>query len=314
MSQPQAPIVLFCFNRPQHLERTLASLMACPGYEASPIFVYADGPRHDADRPLVAAVHEVLARRLPASATVVTRSANVGLSANIIEGVTAVCATYGQAIVLEDDLLLDPRFLQFVNDALRRYADVENVYQVSGFMFDAPALKGRREAVLLPWSTSWGWATWQRAWQQFDPSATGWEALERDPALRRRFNLGNTYDYASMLERQMNGQINSWAVRWYWTLFRAAALAVYPPFNLVDNTGFDGSGTHGRGWLRRFAQRADAAAPTGDILLPDAVVVDQRIHQQVLAAIWRCNGGWLGHAVSRARQAIEPWRPSARGR
>ena len=310
MNSLNAPVALFCFNRPQHLERMLTSLMACRGFESTSLFVYADGPRHEADRPLVAAVREALARRLPASATVIARPANVGLAANIIDGVSTLCQTHGRVIVIEDDLLLDPRFLHFMNEALERYADMAHVYQISGYMFDVPALAGQREAVFLPHSSTWGWATWQRAWQHFDPLATGWQTLTRDATMRRRFNLDNAYDYASMLESHMRGHINSWGVRWYWTVFKAGALVVFPPFSLVDNTGFDGSGTHGRGWLRRFGHAGAAAVPSGPISLPGSAVLDERIRRQVRDTVWRHNGSWLGQMVSRGRRAVQRLRRS----
>ena len=184
----------------------------------------------------------------------------------------------------------------------------------SSDLFDVPALQGRHEAVVLPWGTSWGWATWQRAWDRFDPLATGWESLAADAAMRRRFNLDGAYDYASMLENQMLGRRHSWAIRWYWTMFKASALAVFPPFTLVDNTGFDGTGTHGRGWLRSFGRprATPTQASTGSIALPETAVVDGHVRAAVRDALWRHNGGWLGHAVDRARRAIGPLRAGAR--
>jgi hypothetical protein len=303
MSRTMAPIALFCFNRPRHLARTLDSLMACEGFDSSPIFVFADGPRRDADQAATSAVREVLAARLPSRAKVSVRPVNAGLARNIVDGVGSVCAAHGRVIVLEDDLLLDPRFLTFMNDALDRYANDAAVYQVAGHSFESPAFANRSEAMLLPWVTSWGWATWQRAWDSYDEHATGWRDLAANAALRRRFNLDNAYDYATMLERQMRGELQSWAVRWYWSIFRADGLAVFPPFSLVDNTGFDGSGTHGRGWLRGRKPAITRRPPTQAILLPGPTL-DETLRQQARDAIWAHNGGWLGHVVDRIRRPL----------
>jgi Glycosyltransferase like family 2 len=304
MTRTYAPVVLFCFNRPRHLARTIDSLIACPEFGSSELFVYVDGPRNAADNQAVAAVRDVLASRLPETATVVARPSNVGLARNIVEGVDALCASHGRVIVIEDDLLLDRRFLTFMNDALDRYCDEPRVYQVAGHTFETPAFSRGEDAVLLPWPTSWGWATWKRAWAHFDPRATGWEELARDRSLRRRFNLDNAYDYATMLERQMGGFIQSWAVRWYWTLFRADALAVYPPFTLVENAGFDGTGTHGRGWLRRVRRSAPQPTASGRIHLPWPVTLDERIRLHARNAIWTYNGGWIGYLADRVRRPL----------
>lgn len=306
-----APIALFCFNRPEHLRRTLASLQACDGFEASDLHVYSDGARNEAERPSVMAVRDVLARHLPASATVIARESNVGLAVNIIEGTTDLSRRFGRVITIEDDLLLDPRFLRFMNDALERYANQPNVFQVAGHMFESPALAGSSQAVALPWPSSWGWATWKRAWAQFDAQATGWQELATEPGLRRRFNLDGAYDYTTMLERQMKGEIQSWAVRWYWSVFRAGGLTIYPPFNLVTNIGFDGQGTHGRGLLRRFGSSSAPPAPSGPIRLREVAALDPDVCRHVLDALRRDNGGRLGRVFDRLRRLL--WLVRSRG-
>ena len=80
-----------------------------------------------------------------------------------------------------------------------------------------------------------------------------WEKLRADRVLRRCLNLDGAYDYATMLIRQMAATRSSWAVRWYWTVLMNG-LALFPPFSMVRNTGFDGSGTHGRGRVCKFSE------------------------------------------------------------
>ena len=94
-------------------------------------------------------------------------------------------------------------------------------------------------------TTTWGWATWARAWEAYDPAATGWEQLQQDRPLRRRFDLDGAYPYTWLMKRQQRGQSDSWGIRWYWSVFQAQGLSVFPPRTLVSNTGQDGSGTHG---------------------------------------------------------------------
>ncbi len=116
--------------------------------------------------------------------------------------------------------------------------------QVSGYMFPVD-LDADTDAVFLPFTTSWGWATWSRAWRRFDPQMSAFERLSADPALRRTFNLEGAYDYFDLLRRQKRGQVDSWAIRWYLSVFMQGGLTLYPVRSLVQNIGFDGSGTHG---------------------------------------------------------------------
>lgn len=297
----QAPIAIFCYRRPDHLRRTLQSLMQCEGFEGSPVFVFGDGPRNEAEQASVEATRVVARELLGGNTQYNFNDSNRGLSASVIDGVSTVIELHGRAIVIEDDLALNKFFVRFMNDALDRYKDDDNVFQVSGYAFDSKEIASLNQSVFLPFTTSWGWATWQRAWQQFDPTARGWELLATNAELRARFNLGGAYDYATMLERQMSGQRDSWAIRWYWSVFMKSGLILFPPKSLVSNTGFDGSGTHGGGVFSRFNQVFD-----GSVIkypeLPMSAVLNQSAVAQAVAALRRQNGGLRARCFDMVRR------------
>ncbi len=288
------PIVVFAYRRTEHLQRTLSSLIQCEGFAGSPVIVYGDGPKTAKEIPDVEATRRLAHNMLGKTAEYHFSPINKGLSRSIIEGVGAVTRRFGRAIVVEDDLLLAPGFLNYMNTALDRYAEDSAVLQVSGYMFDVPEFNERRDAFFLPLTVSWGWATWRRAWDVFDPEVSGWEKMRPGSELRRRFNLGGAYDYASLLEDQIAGRADSWAILWYWTVFRAGGLVLFPPRSLVENAGMDGSGTHGRGRLTKF--RMGHRVPVLPVLigLPNELAIDAEVLVKVRAAIWRQNGGWLG--------------------
>jgi hypothetical protein len=240
-----APIALFIYKRPEHANRTIASLKACLGFEESPVYVFADGPKTEADVPAVQATRAAARELLGSRAIFVEQDQNRGLAVSIIAGTTELCERHGRVIVVEDDLVLAPSFLRFLNEGLERYEGEPRVMQVAGYMFDVPSLARQQEALFLPMTTSWGWATWKRAWDQFDPSASGWRQ-RLVGAEAKRFDLGGRYDYSGMLKRQMSGGIDSWAIRWWYSVFVQGGLVLYPPRTLVVNVGFDGTGTHGR--------------------------------------------------------------------
>lgn len=296
-----APIAVFAYRRPAHLRRTLESLRRCDGFDASPVYLFADGARGEADAEAVAAAQDVAREMLGARAELHVSPVNRGLSNSILAGVSTVLARHERVVVVEDDMELSPGFLRYVNTALERYADEPRALQVSGHMFHVPEFVGRNRALFLPFTTSWGWATWRRAWRQFDAAASGWESLAADRAERRRFNLDGACDYATMLERQMQGIGDSWAIRWYWSVFRAGGLVLFPPVTMVRNTGMEGSGTHGRGLLRGLRSVAPALHP-GPLDLPDRVEVVAEELAAVRRAVWRHNGGLVGTLVDRLRR------------
>ena len=118
-----APILLFVYNR-----RVIESLQTNAEAAESRLFVYADQARSEADRPNVDEVRRYI-RGINGfkQITLVERTGNWGLARNIIDGVTTQVNTYGRVIVLEDDLVVSPYFLRFMNDALETYKDEERV-------------------------------------------------------------------------------------------------------------------------------------------------------------------------------------------
>lgn len=241
-----APIVLFVFNRPTHTRRTVEALKRNTLSGDSDLIIFSDGPRDIGDVEAVDKVREYISSITGfKSVTIVRRDKNWGLANSIIDGVTSVVNERGRIIVLEDDLIATPHFLGFMNRALDKYRDEGQVIQVSGYMFPVE-LDIKEDSLFLPLTTSWGWATWKRAWKLFDPDAKGYSRLKGDSNLRRRFNLDGAYDYFSMLEAQLAGRIDSWAVRWQLSAFLNNALVIYPRRSLIVNAGFGGEGTHGK--------------------------------------------------------------------
>lgn len=299
----QAPVALFIFNRPDHLRRTIAGLLRNEGIDQAPLIVFGDGPRRVDDLASVEAARAVAREMLGSRPTYRFAEHNVGLALSIIAGVNELTAEYGTAVVIEDDLTLAPGFLAYQNRALAHYADHDDIYQVSGHMFDVPAFANRRDAVLLPFTTTWGWGTWRRAWQHFDPDATGWPAAKGNAGLIRRFNLDGTYDYAAMMERQQSGRSNSWGIRWYWSVFKRDGLAVFPPQTLVANHGMDGAATHGRGWFRKFGSTVDLAGNAAPVEFSGSAS-DPAAYGYVKAAIYAQNGGHVGRAVDFAKRLL----------
>jgi hypothetical protein len=244
MASNLAPIILFTYNRPDHTLKTLAALSHNLYAHESELFVFCDGAKHPDDEELVQSVRDVVrSKQWCGKVHIVEQASNRGLANSIIDGVTEMCKEFGKVIVLEDDLVTSPYFLEYMNHALDLYAEASEVMQISGHMFPVD-LKTETDAIFLSFTTSWGWATWERAWKSFDPDATSYSDLENNKHLQYQFNLNGSYPYFNMLKDQLNGKINSWAIRWYLSVFMAEGLTLHPKKSLVSNIGFDGSGTH----------------------------------------------------------------------
>lgn len=244
-----SPILLFVYNRPEHAKKTLEALSKNYLAENSHLIIYADGPKKNIsnqERDLIERTRAVVrSSNWPGSIEVVERSINFGLANNIINGVSATLDRNSSVIVLEDDLITGKYFLKYMNYALQKYAQNERVMQISGYNFPVPNIRKNSKAFFLPMTTSWGWGTWKRAWSKFDFYAKGYEVLKVNKKLKDKFDLDGVYPYSEMLINQIElSSIDSWAIRWWWTVFENNGLCLFPDVSLLRNIGFDNSGTH----------------------------------------------------------------------
>lgn len=237
-----SPILLFVYNRPEHTRLTLEALRKNHLSDSSSLYIFSDGYRNETDREEVIKVRELI-RSVEGFAAIhiEEKSENVGLARNIIEGVTGVVNEHGKVIVLEDDLITSPYFLTFMNNVLDRYEQEEKIAHVQGFCFP---LQGLPDAFLIKWTGSWGWATWKRAWDLFNPDGEALLTEIMKKKLNREFDFNGNYPFTRMLRRQVNGENDSWAIRWNASLFLNNRLSVNAGKSLVQNIGFDGSGRH----------------------------------------------------------------------
>jgi len=237
-----APIILFVYNRPSHTRLTIEALLNNRLASESDLWVFADGSKGEKDRKGVNEVRKTV-RAIDGfkSIQIIENESNVGLANNIIKGVTQVVNERGKVIVVEDDLITSPYFLTFMNKGLDLFANEEKVGHIQGYSYPVPQFP---EAFLTKWIGSWGWATWKRAWQYFNPDGQALMDELKRRKLTRNFDFDGRYPYTQMLQRQIDGANNSWAIRWFASAYLQGMLSLNAGRSLVRNIGFDNSGVH----------------------------------------------------------------------
>ena len=144
--------------------------------------------------------------------------------------------------MLEDDLLTSPYFLDFMNEGLSIYEEDEKVISIHGYVY--PISEKLPETFFLRGADCWGWATWKRGWDLFEPDGGLLLNKLEESKQTEEFDFNRSYPYTQMLKDQINGKTNSWAVRWYASAFLQNKYTLYPGKSLVSNIGGDGSGTN----------------------------------------------------------------------
>ena len=238
-----APVALFAYTRLHHLRTTVASLRANPEAMRTHLTVFCDAAKKAELSANVDAVR-VFADTIEgfASVTVVKRERNFGLAASIIDGVNRLTEAHGRVIVIEDDLLLSPHFLRYMNAALDLYADEGRVASVHGYCY--PVGQAMPETFFLRGADCWGWATWKRAWSHFRADGAALLADLERRGLMHEFDYDGRYGFTRMLRDQIAGRNDSWAIRWHASCYLDGLLTLYPGRSLVHNIGNDASGTH----------------------------------------------------------------------
>jgi len=239
-----APIVIFCFNRVGHLKETIDSLKKNYLAELSDLIIYSDGYKDNINnKKKVLEVRKYL-KSINGfkSISIINRNENFGLSNNIITGVSEVVNKYNKIIVLEDDLITSPYFLTYMNEGLNYYENIDEVISIHGYVYPIPKNNLLPETFFLKGADCWGWATWKRGWDLFEQNGIKLYNSIFGKKLNYRFNFNNSENYLKMLENQIKGKNNSWAIRWYASAFINHKLTLYPKKSLVFYNGSDRTG------------------------------------------------------------------------
>jgi hypothetical protein len=281
---PLAPIALFVYNRLWHTQQTVEALQKNHLAPESDLVIFSDGPKSDAARAQVEAVrqylHTITGFR---SVAVVGRPENQGLSRSVIAGVTEVVNRYGKVIVLEDDLVTSPHFLSYMNQALDLYEFEDKIISVHAYIY--PVAVQLPATFFLRGADCWGWATWKRGWDLFEPDGKKLLDALTNQRLIHAFDFEGAYPYSRMLAEQVAGQNDSWAVRWYATAFLCDKLTLYPGQSLIHNIGNDNSGTHSEATAHYDTRASD-----------QPVVIDPQVPIAESAAAKRAIGHYLKYA------------------
>ena len=238
-----APIILFVYNRPQHTFKTIEALKQNYLAEESDIYIFSDGYKNEIDKRKVEEVRSIIKNITGfKKITVVEREKNIGLANSVISGVTEIVNKLGKVIVLEDDLITSPYFLQYMNEALEIYENEEKVISIHGYIY--PIKKELPETFFIKGADCWGWATWKRGWDLFEPDGSKLLKQLEENNLCDDFDLGGSVKNIKMLKKQIAIKNDSWAIRWHASAFIKNKLTLYPGKSLVKNIGADGEGTH----------------------------------------------------------------------
>lgn len=243
-----APVILFVYNRPDHTMQTLNALDKNIDADKSELFIFSDYAKNNQDIDAVLKVRALLKEFEKKShfkqIHICEAKEHRGLAGSVITGVSNVINRYGQVIVLEDDLITSIDFLKYMNGALKYYEAEEKVWSIAGYTPDLkPLSKYKEDVYMCLRAGSIGWATWKDRWDSIDWEVKDYADFVGSRKKRKQFKKRG-YNLPDMLDRQMQGETDSWAIRFCYEQFKQDKITVNPTVSRIRNIGFDGSGTH----------------------------------------------------------------------
>lgn len=268
-----APIVLFVYNRPEHTKDTLTSLEKNFLASESDLYIFSDGAKTVKEMSNVNKVREIVKEFTGfKSVTISCSHKNNGLANSIIDGVTKIVNEYGKVIVLEDDLKTSNYFLTYMNDALN-YFENKDVWSISGYTppINFPSYY-EKDVYAVMRACSWGWATWKEKWNLNEWKVKDFDKFIKNANEVAAFNKSGN-DMSAMLQNQINGAIDSWAIRWCYNQFKFQQPTIYPVKSYLSNAGMEGESTHGSFSKKFHSEISD----TYDITFEDVSKIDQNI-------------------------------------
>jgi len=240
-SYTYSPIIIFAYNRGGYLRQTLEALEKNAEAKHSLLYIFCDGYKVDStdeDRRKIDEVRAIAKEEKGfKKVTVIESEKNNGLSKAIISGVNAVLEKHEKVIVLEDDLVTSPYFLDYMNTALNKYKNVDEVISVVGYNYPVKYEDDFRETFFLNTADCLGWGTWRRGWSLFESDAQKLVDKIENLNLTNEFNFNNQYQYMKLLKNVALGIANSWAIRWYASAFINKKLTLFPKKSLVRHIG-----------------------------------------------------------------------------
>lgn len=279
-----APVIVFAYNRPEHLRKTLTWLGQNELANQSTLYIFCDGAKPNVTDEQLAKVkaarqvaHEVAVVPTFKEVHIIERNENLGLGTSVITGVTEIINQYGRVIVLEDDLETSPYFLCYMNQCLDHYEARKSVFSISGLSRPYPERFYPKDypydVYVSLCNHPTGWGTWGDRWNQVDWSAEAYKTIiNYQPMIDayRRVEYGEPEAMAQILI----GGKNLWSAKFTLAHFINHAVSICPIVSYINHIGWDSEATNATSSsLWNFDRLADNA----NIRFLDILYEDSRI-------------------------------------
>jgi hypothetical protein len=296
------PVVFIIFNRPDVTQRVFNVIARA---KPSKLLVIADGPRdHKSGEAEKCYLTRAIIHQVNWQCEVLTNYSdeNLGCKERIVSGLNWAFKEVEEAIILEDDCLPDPSFFRFCSDMLERYRHDKRIGMISGDNFLPQDWISDSDYYFSRYSHIWGWATWRRAWVEYDPEILTWPSLREENWLKSLALENSEQQYwGKMFDKVHAAEIDTWDYQWVFTCWLRGMLSVMPKVNLISNIGFGKDATHTKGgsiYANLPTQSIQFPLKENEVILPNLIAdnftaknmftlsISRRIYRRFIAPLF----------------------------
>jgi hypothetical protein len=270
-----SPVLFLIFNRPVTSAQVFEAIR---GARPPRLYIAADGPRadHPEEERLCAEARETTANvDWPCEVQTLFRDKNLGCKEAVSAALDWFFDREEAGLILEDDCLPAPEFFPYCEALLERYRADTRVRHICGCNFQFGRRRGPASYYFSRLTHVWGWASWRRAWRDYDKNLAAFTPDEIADALANIFDEPLVVDRWRHIAHELKqGKIQTWDYQLGLTNFLHHGLCIIPNANLITNIGFGSAATHTLGTTNRYA--GIPHAPLGPITHPRHYLPDKQ--------------------------------------
>jgi len=265
-------IVLFVYNRPNHTKKVLERLKK---NNISKLYIFSDGSKDEKYNAKVKEVRNLIRKIDWCETEIHINLENKGLANSIVAGVNYVLSKHERIIVLEDDCVPSPDFVSFMEACFDKYENEERIMSISGYSLPIKIPENYKYDIYFSYrSCSWGWGTWKKAWNLFKIENDLPKKIKESKNFKTRIFLAGK-DLIPMLDKQINGENDSWAVFWSLNIIENNGICINPVHSRIINIGFDNSGIHSKA-TNKFNVHLHKGN-SDNLIFPDRIIINNTI-------------------------------------
>lgn len=159
--------IIFTYNRSLHTKKVLETLKNNTVLPEK-LFIFQDGLGRSEDREEWEKVNGLINSIEWCETQIIVSGRNKGLADSIVDGVDWIFEKYSAVIILEDDCVVHPQFMEYMTLALQKYAKERKVYCINGYGWPVHIAQNGTDAYFVGRIGSWGWGTWKDRWADYE--------------------------------------------------------------------------------------------------------------------------------------------------